>query len=294
MRTLRYQFTGSSARKLKRGGANLLAGRAFVYNLYPFSPRELKERFQLSEALSWGTLPRLYALQAQEDKREYLSAYALTYLREEVLEEQLVRKLEPFIRFLPIAAQTSGKIVNYSSIAKDVGVASKTVESYFHILADTLIGFFLPAFHPSVRKQERSAPKFYLFDLGVRRALAQNLDSDVSAGTYGWGDAFEHFILQEIVRLASYQRKQHQMFYYRTYGDLEIDLILQRGSSPPTLIEIKSCDQLSDDHLAHLRRITPDFPDSPAYCLSLDPRTRVTDGIRCMHWQNGLAELFPE
>jgi predicted AAA+ superfamily ATPase len=163
----KFILSGSSARKLKRGSANLLAWRAFVYHLHPLTSVEYGATFSLQEVLEWGALPKLLEFQNASDKIEFLRAYALTYLKEEIQVEQLVRNLDPFRQFLEIAAQSNGQIVNYSKIARDVGVDTTTVQNYFSILEDTLIGFHLPAYHRSIRKRQRESPKFYLFDPGV-------------------------------------------------------------------------------------------------------------------------------
>ena len=138
-----FVMIGSSARKLKRGGANLLAGRAFVYNLFPLSWLELGDAFDLDLALHWGTQPKLFTLETVELKKLYLRAYTRTYLSEEIWGEQAVRDLPPFRRFLDVAAQCNGKIVNFAMVARDVGVDEKTVRNYFSILEDTLMGFNL-------------------------------------------------------------------------------------------------------------------------------------------------------
>ena len=130
----RFVLTGSSGRKLRRGASNLLAGRAFVYNLYPLTAPELEDAAQLEDVLRWGTLPRLFSLDRAGDKQAYLRAYALTYLKEEIVAEQIVRRLDPFRQFLEVAAQSNGAIVNYTNIARDVGADPKTVISYFSIL----------------------------------------------------------------------------------------------------------------------------------------------------------------
>lgn len=163
----KFILTGSSARKLKRGAANLLAGRASVYHLYPFTARELGDDFDLQTALEWGLLPEVWNLKQAGDRAETLYAYALTYLKEEVQAEQFVRKLDPFRKFLEVAAQSNGKIVNFSKIGNDVGVDTTTVQNYFSILEDTLLGFILPSYHKSVRKRQREAPKFYFLILAL-------------------------------------------------------------------------------------------------------------------------------
>jgi predicted AAA+ superfamily ATPase len=166
----KFALTGSSARKLKRGSANLLAGRAFTYNLFPLTHVELGQSFDLDDALNWGTLPKIYSCASAQEKSEFLRAYGLTYLKEEIWNEHLIDDLEPFRTFLEVVAQTNGTIVNYAKLARDVGIDEKTVKRYFEILEETLIGFHLSAFSRSIRKRQSRSPKFYLFDTGVTRA----------------------------------------------------------------------------------------------------------------------------
>jgi predicted AAA+ superfamily ATPase len=208
----KFILTGSSARKLKSGGANLLAGRAFVYNMHPLTHVELGNQFSLDTVLTWGSLPQIFSLNNDSDKTEFLDAYALTYLKEEIWTEHIIRKLDPFRRFLEVAAQTSGDIINYSNIADDVGADIKTVQSYYQILEDTWVGFLLPAYHKSVRKQQNSNPKFYFFDVGVKRILDHSLGQKVTPHTYGYGKLFEHFVILECLRLNSYLRKRFRFF----------------------------------------------------------------------------------
>jgi len=170
-----FVLTGSSSRKLKRGASNLLAGRAFVQTIFPFTSIELGVRFDLLKALKWGTLPALSNLNTDLKKERFLRSYALTYIKEEIQEEQIIRKLDPFRQFLEIAAQSNGKIINYAKIAQDVGVDTDTVISYFSILQDTLIGYLIHPYHTSIRKRQRKNPKFYFFDTGVKRALQRTL-----------------------------------------------------------------------------------------------------------------------
>ena len=288
---IQFILTGSSARKLKRDGANLLAGRAQVHNLYPLTALELGESFNLDKTLRWGSLPKIFSLENEQDYREFLIAYTDTYLREEILQEQLIRKLEPFQRFLPIAAQMSGKILNYSSISRDVGVASQTVENYFEILTDTLLGFPLPSYHPSIRKQERKSPKYFLFDNGVTRSLAGVLESDISPGTSYYGELFEQFVIQEIHRRLSYLRRTDKLFYYQSESGLEIDLVITKPNKPNTFIEIKSATRIKDSHVKNLNRLAKELPDANYYCLSLDTTKQKIGGALCMHFLEGLTEL---
>ena len=287
----RFVLTGSSARKLRRGASNLLAGRAFVYSLYPLTVPELKDAFDLDGALRWGTLPRMFSLDAGEDRRAYLRAYALTYLREEIAAEQIVRRLDPFRRFLEVAAQSNGAIVNYTNIARDVGADPKTVITYFGILEDTLVGFLLPAFHRSIRKQQRVNPKFYFFDTGVKRALDRSLDLPLNAGTYEYGKAFEHFITTQIVHLSQYRYPDWRVSYLRTGAGVEIDLVIERPGLPTALIEIKSSERVDERDVRHLTRFTGDFSEPLALCISRDPTRMQIDGVLCVHWREAFDEL---
>lgn len=289
---IQFVLTGSSARKLKRGAANLLAGRAFVDYLFPLTFRELGPEFSLIDAMQWGTLPKILSFKRVSDKKQFLRSYALTYLREEILQEQLIRKLEPFQRFLPLAAECSGKILNYEKIAKQIRVSSATVENYFSILEDTLIGIRLPAFAGSIRKQEVVSPKFYLFDTGIIRALKRDLDITVRVGTYAFGDYFENIVINEISRLNSYLKKDFELFFYRTQGGLEIDLVIDRPGLARLFIEIKSNVSITEDDLKHLKALLPDVKNTKGYCLSLDRKTKIISGIRCIYWLDGIKEIF--
>jgi uncharacterized protein len=287
----KFILSGSSARKLKRGAANLLAGRAFVYNLFPLTARELDESFNLADALHWGTLPKLLELTDITDKKEYLRAYANTYLREEILQEQIIRNLEPFQRFLPVAAQMAGRVINYSKIALDAGTSVPTVQSYFQLLEDTLLGFTLPQFHESVRKRQRSNPKFYFFDSGIQRALADELNTNVNPRTAYYGHAFEQFVVNEIHRLQSYQRKDYRLSYIQTGAGVEIDLILERPGIKRAAIEIKSTSNITKSDVQSLLTLGKDIANCELFCFSTDPTPKKIDGVLCLPWWEGVKEV---
>jgi uncharacterized protein len=286
-----FLLTGSSSRKLKRGGANLLAGRAFTYHLFPYSEIELGERFDLLQALQWGTLPKVWEYSSKEERFLYLQSYVTTYLKEEIAEEQVVRKLDPFRRFLQVAAQTSGQIINYTNVARDTGVAVKTIQSYFQILEDTLVGFLLPPFHESIRKRQLGNPKFYLFDEGVRRALNRTLTVELVAATSAFGVAFEHFVINEVYKRNHYLQKDYELSYLKTYDDAEIDLIVERPGLPRALIEIKSKDQVDERDIRHLQGLGSSMPKSELFCLSRDPHPKKIGSVSCLPWQQGLREI---
>jgi uncharacterized protein len=290
-RRVRFAMTGSSARKLKQGAVNLLAGRAFVHHLFPLTSRELGSAFDLSRCLRFGSLPATLGFESDADRSEFLRAYARTYLREEVWSEHLIRRLDPFRRFLEVAAQCNGEILNYSNVARDVGVDHKTVASYFEILEDTLLGFTLEPWHASVRKRQRQAPKFWWFDPGVARALGGMLTVDLVPRSGGFGRAFEHFVILEIVRAAEYARADYRFYYLRTKDAAEIDLIVERPGRPLALVEIKSTDRVEPRHVRDLVRFLPEFPGALALCLSRDPIRKKMGDVLAVPWQEGLAEL---
>lgn len=286
-----FVLSGSSGRKLKRGASNLLAGRAFVYTLHPLTHRELGEMFDIDQVLHWGTLPRIFSLDSDEDRQAYLRAYALTYIKEEIIAEQIIRKLDPFREFLEIAAQSNGKIINFSKIAEDVRVDTKTIISYFSILEDTLLGILLPSFHRSIRKQQRVNPKFYYFDTGVKRALDRTLSLPIQEGTYMYGNAFEHFIITEIIRLARYRYPDWRFSYLKTGGGAEIDLIIDRPGMAEALIEIKSSDNIGERDIRMLDRFTEDFIHAEAFCISRDRVKKIISNVTCLCWEEAIKEL---
>jgi len=287
-----FILTGSSAKQLKASGVNLLAGRAFTYNLFPFSYLELGKAFDLNQALCFGMLPKIFSFQTDSHKIKFLQSYTITYLKEEIWSGRLVNDLEHFRRFLEVAAQSNGKIVNYSNIARDVGVDDKTVKNYFTLLEDTLIGNLLEPFHHSFRKRLRVAPKFYYFDLGVTRALSATLGVKPAPSTSYYGELFEQFIIIECIKLKYYYQSEYRLSYLMTASDLEIDLIIERAGSPPIFVEIKSKDTVSEGDLSSLLKLSSDFGECEAICLSQDPRKKKIGHVTVYPWQEGLQYIF--
>jgi predicted AAA+ superfamily ATPase len=288
---IRFALTGSSARKLKKGSSNLLAGRASIHHLFPLTSIEIGEEFNLNRALQWGTLPEGWFIQDDIERARFLRSYAQTYLKEEIWDEHIIRNLAPFRKFLEVAAQTTTTIVNYSKIANDVGVDTTTAQSYFQIIEDTLIGILLEPFHESVRKRQRANPKFYLFDTGIQRALTKQVGIELLEGTYDYGRSFEHFLITEILRLSSYKENDYSFSYLRTKDDAEIDLIIDRPGLPRALIEIKSKTRIDESDLVHLRGFLPSFPKAEAFCLSRDTERKKFGRIVALPWNEGLKEL---
>jgi predicted AAA+ superfamily ATPase len=288
---MRFALTGSSARKLKRGSANLLAGRALQKVLFPLTYVELGEKFDLDFCLNWGSLPEVFALE-EDERADYLRTYANTYVKEEIQAEQIIRKILPFKKFLEIAALSSGKILNYSKIARDIGSDAVSVKSYFEILEDTLLGFFLPAYDTSIRKQQSKSPKFYFFDAGVTRALSRTLQLSIRPSTFEYGNAFEQFIINEINRLNLYYQKDWKCTYFRSKDNVEVDLVIERPGKSTLLIEIKSKAMITPEDIRHLKLIAPDITPSESLCLSQDTVAKIIDGVSCTHWQKGLQKIF--
>lgn len=290
-----FVLTGSSGRRLKQKGVNLLAGRAWVYHLFPFSSFELGTEFDLKTCLERGGLPDAYLSPSTDTAREYLSAYVGTYLQKEIQEESWVRNLAPFRKFLAIAAQMNGKIINKSQIANEIGVNDVTVANYFEILEDTHIGFFLPAYHTSVRKAQRMAPKFYFIDPGIKRALDKTLAVPLVPQTSGWGDAFEHWVILEFKKYIHYARLDWELSYIRTKDDVEIDIVIERPGNLKLLVEVKSKSHIKENDVKALETLGKDIdPNAERWLLSADPLEQQIGNTRCLHWQEGLKELFED
>ena len=237
-----FILSGSSARKLKRAHANLLAGRAWTFKLFPLTYSEIvsEKIMDLNKVLSIGTLPQVYLQDNLNSSHYILRSYVDTYIKEEIESEALIRNSGTFLRFLFQAGHESGNILNYSSIAREVGTTSITVKEYFQILEDTLLGMFLFPYHKSVRKRLSKHPKFYLFDTGVQRAITRKLNVPVEPHTYEYGNLFEHWIINETMRISHYFNKDFLFYYLRTEGGAEIDLIIETPRGKIVAVEIKS------------------------------------------------------
>jgi len=286
-RRLRFVLCGSSARKLKTAGTNLLAGRAVRRFLYPFVPEELGRDFDLDAALQYGTLPVVWAA---PDRGKALAAYAQLYLKEEVQAEALVRNLPGFARFLPVAALCHGEVVNVSGIARDAGAARTTVASYLEILEDTLLAFRLPAFEARLRIRERRHPKLYWADPGLPRAMKRQLAPPVAEER---GHLFEGWVA---CLLRAY-RDYHGLFDDWGYwaagkgSSVEVDFILRRGAELAA-IEVRSGQKLFEADLRGLRAIA-DLPGVGRRVVVFrgKRRQRTADGIDILPVAAFVAEL---
>jgi predicted AAA+ superfamily ATPase len=197
------------------------------------------------------------------------------------------------MRFLEVAAQSSGQLINYAAIGQDCQVDQKAVARYYQILEDTLLGVFVPAFHLSVRKQQSTSPRFYLFDLGIQRALRGALNVPVTPQSYEYGRAFEQFLILEVVRLNSYHRTRYKLSHLRTKDDAEVDLIIERPGSSTILMEIKSSSTPTLKHARHIALFQKDLKNSEAWLVSQDSAYREEQGVKFLPWQRALLELFP-
>lgn len=221
----RFALTGSNARKLKRGQTNLLAGRAIVRHMFPLVRSEYGASGSIDDVLQVGTLPAVMA--EPESAIDILEAYAGTYLREEIKEEALTRKVQSYARFLQVAALANAQVTNLANLSRDTGVPRATVSTYFEILTDTLLGRFLPAWTAKVRVKEVSHPKFYFFDVGVVRAVQDRLRDRPSPEERG--HLLETYLFHELCAHTAYRGTGGEWTYWRTADGLEVDFVWRRG-----------------------------------------------------------------
>ncbi len=266
----RFILCGSSARKLKRCGANTLGGRALKNVMYPFVSAEIPD-FDLIHAVNFGMLPRHY-LAADPWKR--LQAYITVYLQEEIAAEALVRNLQTFSRFLEVAALTDSEIINYQNIAADCGIGASTVKGYFEILYDTLLGYKLPAYTKAMKRRVIQTPKFYFFDVGIVNWLAKR--RNMQPGSADFGHAFEHLIIQELFAYRGYNGDKIDLSYWRTASGYEVDAVLGDAEAA---IEIKSVSEIKSHHLRGLKAFKEEHPAARLIAVSLDPAPRLMNGV---------------
>ena len=268
-RGLHFALCGSSARKVKRGAANLLGGRAVRYELHGLSAGELGPDFDLDRMLNHGYLPRIY--QASRPAR-MLDAYVADYLKEEVAAEGLVRNLPTFSNFLDVAALSDGEIVNFSTIARECGVSSHTTKSHFQILEDTLLGRWLPAYRRRAKRRVIGSPKFYFVDVGVVNRLARR--GELIAGSELYGKAFENWVFHELCAFMSYREVGGPLSYWRLASGIEVDFIV---GDMRVAIEAKSSARITTDHLKGLRRLAEDHQGvERRIVVCSEPRARRT------------------
>ena len=283
-RGIHFILCGSSARKLKRSGANLLGGRAIRKTLHPLVSAEIPD-FDIDKAVNVGMLPRHY-LASSPAKR--IQAYVGDYLQQEVIAEALVRNLDSFTRFMEVAAISDGEMVNYTKIASECGVSSKTVKEYFVILQETLIGYMLPAYTKTVKRRVQVAPKFYYFDVGITNCLLHR--DPLRRGTAEYGHAFEHLIVQEVMAYMDYSEAMKGLSFWHTQNNVyEVDLIVGNAE---VAIEIKSSDNVTTSHLKGLKAFGEEHPDCKLIVVSLEERPRMMNGVEIWPAQVFLKRLW--
>lgn len=284
-RGLRFVLTGSSARKLRREGTNLLGGRAVLRTMHPLTAGELGKDFDLMKALRFGCMPSAWTT---GDPADYLASYASVYIRQEVVQEGFIRKAPPFFRFLEVASLSQGSVLNRAAVARDCGVSAKVVEDYFTILEDLLIGIRLPAFTRRARRRTVAHPKFYFFDAGVFQALRPRgpLDGEGSIR----GVALETLLLQQVRAVNDYGRLGYGLHYWRTPAGDEVDLVLY-GERGLVAVEVMSATRVRDEDLRGLLRFRRDYPEAKAFLLHLGDRTGHDRGVEVKPFGEFLATL---
>jgi predicted AAA+ superfamily ATPase len=281
-RKVRFLLTGSSARALKRKGLNLLGGRARTKRLHPLCFRELGQEFDLVTALDQGLLPSLYF---SDSPYEDLQAYVGTYLKEEIAAEAVVRNLPAFSRFLTVAALCNGQMLNYSKIASDAQVPKSTVQEYFHILRDTLLGDDLPAWRRTEKRKPLATAKFYFFDVGIVRHLQRR--RQLQEGSPEFGEAFEAYLHHELKTYCDYEGVP-DLAYWRSTSDFEVDFIL----NDRTAIEVKAKANVSDRDLRGLHALREEGLLKHYVVVSLETVPRRVDGIDILPWKDFLSRLW--
>jgi predicted AAA+ superfamily ATPase len=281
---IRFILCGSSARKLKRGKANLLGGRAWRYEMFPFVFKELID-FNLLRALNHGLIPVHYL---NNNYQKSIKAYVQDYLKEEIFAEGLSRNIPAFSRFFDAIGFTHGELTNYVNIARECGVNSKTVKEYYQILVDTLIGTFVEPFtkHPG-RQIITKAPKFYLFDVGVANYLAKRKILDIKGSLFG--KAFEHFIFTEILAYRSYHDMDFNINFWRTKSGIEVDFILNDGE---IAVEVKGSSRIDKRELYSLIAFTEEYSPRKTILVCTEKEERIVNKIHVIPWQKFLHLLW--
>ncbi len=280
-RGTRFLLTGSSARKLRRGGVNLLGGRARTRLLHPLTCHELGREFDLGRAAERGLLPSIYF---SDDPAADLESYAGSYLQHEIVAEGVTRNVPAFSRFLRIAALCNGTIINYTNIANDAQVPRTTVYEYFEILKDTLIVHELPAWRKTSKRKPLASSKFYFFDVGVAGALQGRV---FKLGTPEFGQAFETYIHHEL-RCCSDYASREPLSYWRSTSGFEVDFVI----GDHTAIEVKAKSHVTANDLRGLRALAEEKKLRRLLCVCLEPRARVVDGIRILPWATFVDALW--
>lgn len=280
-----FVLSGSSARKVRRGHANLLGGRAIRHELYGLTIGEVGAAYDLTHLLNVGSLPRHILA---EDAAPLLRSYVNEYLREEIAAEGLVRDIPIFANALTAIALSDGTPINYSNIARECAVASQTVRDYVQILEDTLIGTLLPAYTRKPKRRIIRSPKFYFFDVGVTNVLCKR--RRIEQGSEAYGKALENWMHHELRAHREYADLHYDLSYWQLSGGLEVDFIL---GDMEVALEVKSAEHIADHHLRGLRAVKQDYPSVKPILVCTERSARKTDdGISILPVEQFLAELW--
>jgi predicted AAA+ superfamily ATPase len=280
-RGIRFLLTGSSARKLRRGGVNLLGGRARTKYMHPLTYRELGNQFDLLKAIDRGLLPSIYL---SDDPRADLQAYTGSYLQQEIVAEGTTRNIPAFSRFLKVAALCNATVVNFTNVSNDAQVPRTTVYEYFEILKDTLLLHELPAWRKSKKRKPLASSKYYFFDVGVVAALQGR---EFRQGTPEFGEAFETYLMHELVSYRDYVSGE-PLSYWRSTSGFEVDFIL----GDHTAIEVKAKENLSTQDLKPLRALAEEKKLKRYLCVSLEPRRRNLENLTILPFREFLDSLW--
>ena len=285
VRRLNFILTGSSVRTLRRKGVNLLVGRALTHHMHPLTTAEQQDAFSLRDSLQFGHLPARFS---EDDPAKYLKDYVQTYLREEVMQENLTRNIGHFSRFLEVASFCQGETPNISNIAREAYIKRPVVENYFSILEDLLIATRLPVFARKAKRKLVSQRKFYFFDAGVFRAVRPLgvLDSEAEID----GPALETLVLQELRALNDYRGYDYQIFFWRTRNNLEIDFILD-GPHGLLAMEIKRSTHIQPKDTRALKEFKKDYPDARCFIFYGGTATLYLDDITALPIERTLKNL---
>lgn len=284
---LQFVLTGSSARKLKRSGTDLLAGRAVLRQMAPYMAAELGAKFALSNALTVGMLPLVLG---SVDPQDTLRSYAALYVREEVQMEGLVRNVGNFSRFLEVLAFSHGSVLNMANIARECEIGQKAVEGFLSIVEDLLLAFRLPMFTRRAQRATIKHPKFYYFDTGVFRSLRPHgpLDRPEEID----GVALEGLVAQHLRAWLAYMPEPHELFFWRTRSGVEVDFIVY-GPSAFVAIEVKNTARIQARDLTSLKAFRQDYPPSRQVLLYRGNERRTIDDIACIPCEEFLRALQP-
>lgn len=265
-----FILSGSSARKIKKSGANNLGGRAIPETLFPLVSAEIPD-FDLERAVQNGMIPRHYAV---ANARNRMRAYIDLYLKEEIIEEALVQNADEFVRFMEVAAIMDGEILNYENVASDCEVSANTVKAYYKILVDTLLGFEVPAYRKVIKSKLYKAPRFYYFDVGIANHLTKRYH--LAPRTPEYGHAFEHLIMQEIAAYLGYTNSDEELTYWHTYENLEVDAVI---GDARVAIEIKSKEHIDHDDKKGVTEFAKEHPDTRQIIVSRDRISRRSGDV---------------